>query len=82
MTRIIALTLACLSLGGCAGVGDFLNSEQSDKSIGARILKDIQGCSRRYTGGLGAGVTGSFTIVCDPIVKDGFHVETAKGPAT
>ena len=80
MIKTIAVAAAALALSGCAGLGTFLNADQSENSVGARILNDIQGCSRAYRGALGAGVSGSFEIVCDPILKDGTHTEPAKGP--
>ncbi len=81
MIKILAIAVAGLVLSGCASLGTFLNADQSDKSVGARVLNDIQGCTRSYRGALGAGVSGSFEINCDPIVKDGTHTEPAKAKA-
>lgn len=80
MTRLLPLLAAGLLLSGCAGVGDFLTRQQGDDTIGAKVLADIQGCSRSYTGAIApTAIQGSFTINCDPIVKDGSHLERAAG---
>lgn len=56
-----------LALGGCANNG---LSEVGGGDNTASVLGNLQGCYRRYTGsisaGLGAGASGSFTIICDP----------------
>lgn len=61
-----ALALACVALSGCGGIGKFLTTPQADDTIGARVLDHIEACKRHYQGALGAGVTGSFDITCEP----------------
>lgn len=61
----ILLVAACVS--GCTGVAKFLTTPQTDDTIGAKVLNDIQGCKRIYNGSLGpTGIQGSFNISCDP----------------
>lgn len=76
-----ALAVAAVAMSGCANVGEFLTTQQADDTVGARILQDIQGCTRTYRGALGTGITGSFEIACDPVVRDGSHLEPAKAAA-
>lgn len=71
---------AAIALSGCAGATSFLTAPQGEGTIGANILKDLQGCSRDYRGALApTNISGAFTIVCAPIVKDGFHLEPVAG---
>ena len=79
--RTLIIAAVALSLGGCAGIGDFLSTPQAKNTIGARILSDLQGCSRDYRGAISpTNLSGSFVITCDPIVKDGSHLERAGAP--
>lgn len=73
MKTVLIVAALAVSLGGCAGL---LGGTEGLKAVGgsgdntASVLGNLQGCYRRYTGsisaGLGAGAAGSFTIVCDP----------------
>ena len=58
---LAGVALACLSLSACAGLPDL-----GSGGIGEKVLTNLEGCSREYSGALGAGVTGSFHIKCDP----------------
>ena len=51
---------ACASLSACASLGNLTQSG----GIGEKVLQNLEGCDREYSGALGAGVTGSFRITC------------------
>lgn len=66
MKRVILLAgglAACLSLSACAGLANLTQAG----GIGEKVLNNLEGCRRHYQGALGAGVTGSFDITCDPM---------------
>jgi hypothetical protein len=79
MKTIAIIALASVALSGCSSVGAFLSTPADSNSIGGKILTDIQGCSRSYQGALGAGVTGSFSIRCDPVIPEGSKLVPAAG---
>lgn len=65
MKRILftgAAIAAALSLSACSSLGALTQSG----GIGEKVLTNLEGCHREYSGALGAGVTGSFRIICDP----------------
>lgn len=62
-----AVAASAIALSGCTGFGNFLTTTQTDDSVGARVLADIQGCDRDYQGSIGpTSVQGSFHIKCAP----------------
>lgn len=68
MKRAI-LAAACLAasvtVSGCGS----LSALAQPGGVGEKVLQNLDGCYREYSGALGAGVTGSFRIVCDPAPK-------------
>lgn len=58
----VAGLTACAALSGCSTLA---NLSQSG-GVGEKVLQNLEGCHREYSGALGAGVTGSFRIICDP----------------
>lgn len=60
--RFIILAALVLPLGACAN----LDALGQPGGIGSKVLDNLEGCSRTYRGALGAGVTGSFEINCEP----------------
>lgn len=64
MTRFALpfICLAALGLSSCAGLTEALKPG----GAGAQVLQNLDGCKRTYRGAIGAGVTGSFDIECDP----------------
>ena len=62
----VAGLLACASLSGCGS----LSALAQPGGVGEKVLQNLDGCYREYSGALGAGVTGSFRIVCDPAPKE------------
>lgn len=59
---LAGVALACLSLGACSS----LDAALQPGGVGEKVLTNLEGCHREYSGAIGAGVTGSFRIVCDP----------------
>jgi hypothetical protein len=57
-----AAAIACLSLPACSS----LDAALQPGGVGEKVLTNLEGCHREYSGALGAGVTGSFRIICDP----------------
>lgn len=53
---------ACAALSGCSSLANLTQAG----GVGEKILTNLEGCHREYSGALGAGVTGSFRIICDP----------------
>ncbi len=64
MKRVIVagLLLPAVSLSGCSS----LNAALRPGGVAEKVLTNLEGCHREYSGAIGAGVTGSFRIVCDP----------------
>lgn len=60
---VSAAAVACLSLGACSTLSGL--SGQGN-AVGEKILNNLEACKRHYQGGVGAGVTLSFDISCDP----------------
>jgi hypothetical protein len=58
----VAGLTACAALSGCGSLSALTQSG----GVGEKILTNLEGCHREYSGALGAGVTGSFRIICDP----------------
>lgn len=63
MKRVVLIAAACVALSGCAG----LNAAVQPGGLGEKVLDDLKYCKREYEGALGAGLTGSFRIQCDPL---------------
>lgn len=59
---LAGVALACLSLPACSS----LDAALQPGGVGEKVLTNLEGCHREYSGALGAGVTGSFRIICDP----------------
>lgn len=71
---------ACLSLSACSTL-----SNLGAGGVGAKILDNLEACRRHYQGGIGAGVTMSFDINCEPaaakvIASDLSGIRTAEPP--
>lgn len=66
MKRVIVtmagLVLTGLSLSACST----LDAALQPGGVGEKVLSNLEGCHREYSGAIGAGVTGSFRILCDP----------------
>ena len=60
--RVAACAAACVALSGCASLSNLTQAG----GVGEKVLQNLEGCHREYSGALGAGVTGSFRIVCAP----------------
>ena len=70
--------LACVALSGCSS----LEALTQSGGVGEKILTNLEGCHREYSGALGAGVTGSFRIICDPAPAPAKVEAPAAQPAT
>lgn len=53
---------ACAALSGCSTLANLAQPG----GVGDKVLQNLEACHREYSGALGAGLTGSFHIVCDP----------------
>lgn len=62
----VAGLCACALLSGCGSLSALTQSG----GVGEKVLTNLEGCHREYSGALGAGVTGSFRIICDPAPKE------------
>jgi hypothetical protein len=72
----VAGLTACAALSGCSSLANLTQSG----GVGEKILTNLEGCHREYSGALGAGVTGSFRIICDPAPAKGQAAEPAVPP--
>ncbi|RRN62207.1 hypothetical protein [Caulobacter sp. 602-1] len=63
---LAGVALACLSLSACSS----LDAALQPGGVGEKVLTNLEGCHREYSGALGAGVTGSFRIICDPVPSE------------
>jgi hypothetical protein len=59
---LAACAAASVALSGCASLSNLTQAG----GVGEKVLQNLEGCHREYSGALGAGVTGSFRIVCAP----------------
>lgn len=59
---LAASAVASVALSGCANLDNLTQAG----GVGEKILSNLEGCQREYSGAIGAGVTGSFRIVCTP----------------
>lgn len=56
---LAACAVMSLSLSACANLPNL-----GSGGVGEKVLQNLEGCDREYSGALGAGVTGSFKITC------------------
>lgn len=59
---LAACAAASVALSGCASLSNLTQAG----GVGEKVLQNLEGCHREYSGALGAGVTGSFRITCEP----------------
>lgn len=59
---LAACVAASVALSGCANLQGLTQAG----GVGDKILTNLEGCRREYSGAIGAGVTGSFRILCEP----------------
>lgn len=68
MIKTASLVAVCALLSGCASLPS-LSGPNGSSAVAEALLKNLQGCERTYSGGLGAGVTLSVQIHCDPVAS-------------
>ncbi|ADG11403.1 hypothetical protein B7G68_15160 [Caulobacter segnis] len=73
---LAGVALACLSLSACSS----FDAALQPGGVGEKVLTNLEGCHREYSGAIGAGVTGSFRIICDPAPSSEAGVKPATPP--